>query len=317
MKNVTFDAWLPFAWHGIHLTLPADWNPGKITGEFNNGGVRQDDSQIVRLELEWKDARGDDRVGPIVDRYIEGLAKNAEKQKSKLRVERSPALPGLDLPDMQNIEYFIWESKFTVHTLACYSPLSDRLLFVRIMGREDENLDQILPRILNSIKDTNPESPKTWALYDMICESPAGYQLESFELKSGHVRLKFEKDNNTLLIDRLGLARTILANRKLDAWYPEFFNKDVRHVHAEQEMQPGTTTDQVMTVQGRPKSRWRGLLQPLPFWNMRPRQFLQGKVWTDLEANKIFGVHLFYKKQETASDIDICLQSVKAVSPTK
>ncbi len=85
MKNLTYASWLPFAWQGIQLMLPSEWNPGKITGEANNGGVRLDDAQIVRLELEWKEARGDDRVALIVDRYIGGLAKNAEKQKNKMK----------------------------------------------------------------------------------------------------------------------------------------------------------------------------------------------------------------------------------------
>ncbi|MBT3605546.1 MAG: hypothetical protein HN521_20980 [Candidatus Latescibacteria bacterium] len=315
MKNLTFTNWLPFAWQGIQLQIPADWNPGKITGEPNNGGVRLDDAQIVRLELEWKDARGDDRVEQIVDRYIEGLAKNAEKQKSKLKVERSAELNGLDLPQMQNVTFFNWQSNFIVYTLACYSPISDRLLFVRIMGRHDENLEEILPRILNSLIDTDPKGPQSWALYDMACTSPAGYQLESFELKSGHVRLKFEQDNNTLIIDRLGLAKTILANKTLDKWYPEFFGKDSRHIHTDFKTEETEDTNLALKVTGRPKSRWRGLLQPLPFWNMRPRQHLTGQVWTDFEANKIFAVQGFWKKQEDAPDVQACIDTVRAVEP--
>lgn len=315
MKNLTYASWLPFAWQGIQLMLPADWNPGKITGESNNGGVRLDDAQIVRLELEWKEARGDDRVGLIVDRYIEGLAKNAEKQKSKLKVERSANLDGLELPHMQNVEYFTWESNFIVYTLACYSPISDRLLFVRVMGRQDENLDGILPRILNSLIDTDPKSAQLWTLYDMQCTSPPEYVLESFELKSGHVRLKFEHGNNTLLIDRIGLAKTILTNKQLDVWYPDFFGKDSRHIRIDSQLATTPDNNQSLTLTGRPKSRWRGLLQPLPFWNMRPRQFLTGRVWTDFEANKIFAVQSFWKKKEDAPDMETCIQSVRAVSP--
>lgn len=312
MKNLTYTHWLPFAWQGVKINIPADWNPGKITGEANNGGVRLDDSQIVRLELEWKEARGDDRVAQIVDRYIEGLAKNAEKQKSKLRVERTVPLNNLNLPHMQNVEFFTWESNFIVHTLACYSPLSDRLLFVRIMAKRDESVEDILPLILNSLEDTDPKIAQPWALYDMQCTSPAGYQLESFELKSGHVRLKFEQENNTLLIDRLGLAKTILSKRQLDNWYPEFFGKDVRHLHIDTHLK--TEDNQYLTINGRPKSRWRGLLQPLPFWNMRPRQQLTARVWTDFEENKIFAVHGFWKKQEDAPDMEACIESVRAVS---
>jgi hypothetical protein len=73
--------------------------------------------------------------------------------------------------------------------------------------------------------------------------------------------------------------------------------------------------DLKLNIHGRPKSRWRGLLQPLPFWNMRPRQFLTGRLWTDFDANKIFAVQGFWKKQEEAPDVEACVRSVFAVSP--
>ncbi len=313
MKNLAFDTYVPFAWQGIGLSIPSAWNPGKISGEANSGEVRLDDSQIARLEIEWKDARGDDRVAQIVDRYIEGLAKNAKKQKSRLRVERSPKAIDLDLPAMQNTQYFSWESRYTVHTLATYSPVSDRLIFIRIMGRTDENLNSILPRVLNTLQDTSPDGPFTWALYDLICQSPPGYELENFELKSGHIGLRFKKESTLLNIDRLSLARTILNGRALDDWYMEFFTKSLRHIQVETRTQTkGPNT--VLWVKGHPKNRWQGLLQPLPFWNMRPRQNLSGRIWTDLESNKIFAVQTFWKKPEDAPDLNACCKDVTAIS---
>ncbi len=313
MKNLIFDEYVPFAWHGIGLTIPSEWNPGKISGEANSGEVRLDDSQIARIELEWKEARGDDRVEQIVDRYIEGLAKNAKKQKSRLRVERNPKAIDLDLPAMQNTQYFVWESRYTVHTLATYSPASDRLIFIRIMSRTDENLDAVLPLVFNTLRDTPPGDPLTWALYDMICQSPPEYELENFELKSGHIGLRFQKDSTRLNIDRFSLARTILNSKDLDEWYVEFFTKDLRHIHVETDIQT-QDTNIVLSVNGYPKSRWQGLLQPLPFWNMRPRQNLSGRVWTDMETNKIFVVQTFWKKSEGAPNLDAYCKDVTAIS---
>jgi hypothetical protein len=309
VKYLSYDTYSPFAWQGIRLTIPYEWNPGKIAGEAISGEVRIDDSQIVRLELEWKNARGDDQVAQIVDRYIEGLAKNAKKQKSRLRVDRSPETLDLDLPQMKNTQYFIWESRFTVHTLSCYSPASDRLIFIRVMSRTDENLDNVLPQILNSLEDTSPDEPYTWALYDLVCQSPPGYELDTFELKSGHVGLKFQHKDNTLYIDRLSLARTILGGKDLDQWYMEFFRKDLRHMEVDCQMQTDNDNTR-LSVHGRPKSRWRGILQPLPFWNLRPRQNLSGQVWTDLKTNKIFAVQTYWKKPEEAPDLQALCQKV-------
>lgn len=310
MKTLTYDSYSPFAWQGIRLTIPSEWNPGKIAGEAISGEVRIDDSRIVRLELEWKDARGDDRVAQIVDRYIEGLAKNAKKQKSHLRVDRSPEMLDLNLPAMKSIQYFIWESRFTVHTLACYSPVSDRLIFIRVMSRTDESLDGVLPQIFNALEDTSPDEPRAWALYDLVCQSPPEYELDTFELKSGHVGLKFQhKNGNTVYIDRLSLARTILSDKDLDQWYMEFFRKDLRHVEVDSQIQTDNDETRV-SVQGHPKSRWLGILQPLPFWNMRPRQNLSGQVWTDLKTNKIFAVQTYWKKPDEAPDLEALCRKV-------
>ena len=141
----------------------------------------------------------------------------------------------------------------------------------------------------------------------------AGYELENFDLKSGHIGLKFERENTLLNIDRLSLARTILNNKNLDEWYMEFFAKSLRHMHVETDLQI-RGPNLVLSVNGRPKSRWHGLLQPLPFWNTRPRQNLSGRVWTDLEANKIFAVQTFWKNSEDAPDLDACCADVTAIS---
>ena len=307
--------WSPFAWQGIHLLVPSDWNPGKISGEHPSGSVRFDDSHIVRIEMEWKEARGDDRVGLIVDRYVEGLAKNAQKEKNRLEVERNATCPGLSLPDMRHVEYFIWRSRFIVYTLACYSPVSDRLLFVRISGRHDENLEAILPRLFNSLKDTSIEAPQSWALYDMTCVSPPGYTLDTFDLKSGHVSLKFLHKNTQLQIDRFSLAQIILKGRTLQDWFLDFFKKDLRHIHVTNTHAETTDNNQRLIVEGLPKSRLRALLQPLPFWNVRPRLYLTGRVWTDFSANKIFVVQTFWKKSEDPPDIDLYCQQVLPTEP--
>jgi hypothetical protein len=109
----------------------------------------------------------------------------------------------------------------------------------------------------------------------------------------------------------------ILKNRTLEDWYLDFFSKDLRHTHLHCDPITETEGNLCMAVTGSPRSRWRGLLQPLPFWGMRPRLHLQGRVWTDFDANKIFTVQLFCKKPDDAPDIDTLCQDVSAAIPEK
>jgi hypothetical protein len=308
-KKLKYADWVRFSWHGIGLDVPSEWNPGKISGDHKSGNVRLDDPTTVRLEVEWKEARGDDGVGLVVDRYIEGLAKEAQKGKSSLNVSRQTDCPWLDLPEMTSPQYFTWETDYNIHTVAAYSPLSDRLLFVRIMLQTHEDPDNLLSRILNSLTDTPPDQPQVWSLYDLTCTSPAGYTLETYELKSGHIRLRFIQGTTSVQVDRLSLAQMLLKNRTLTAWYEDFFRKDLRHtVTQTSDVEVGEHPG--IAVIGKPKSRWRGLLSPLPFWGVRPRLNLDGRIWPCMESNKIYCVQIHCRKTGENPDISECCKGV-------
>lgn len=286
-----------------------EWNPGKITGDFNAGSVRLDDPTLARLEIEWKDARGDERVAPIVDRFLDGLAQSARKEKKRVDINRNPDAGWIDLPDARSPVLFAWQAEHLVHALVFYSPPSDRLLFVRIRTRPDEDARDNIGRILNSIRDTSPDGHRTWALYDLVCSSPPLFSLESYELKSGHLRLCFQHGRNMLQVDRLSLARVLLKRRTLVEWYQEFFRKSIRQVNLDvRETSLGNHPG--LQIRGKPKSRWRGLLMPLPFWNVRPRLNMEARVWTCSHVNKIYAVHTYYKKQQDSADIEDARSSV-------
>jgi hypothetical protein len=314
-KTLKYENWVPFSWYGIGLDIPAEWNPGKIAGDHKSGNVRLDDPTTVRLEVEWKEARGDDRVAIIVDRYVEGLAKGAQKEKSSLNVKRQTDCTWLDLPNMTTPEYFTWDTEYSVHTIAVYSPVSDRLIFVRIMLHPHEDPGSTLMRILNSLTDTSPDEAQTWSLYDLICTSPPGYVLETYELKSGHIRLRFDLGRNSVQVDRLSLAEMLLKNRTLSDWYKEFFRKELRHSNIETS-EAKTFEHMGIEVTGKPKSRWRGLLAPLPFWNVRPRLNMEGRVWPCMESNKIYCVQIHWKNEKEAPDLPTCCEGVRCHAPT-
>ena len=59
MKRLRYDHWQDLAWYGVKLNIPDEWNPGQLVGDAGSGNVRLDDAQIVRAEIEWKEAGGD------------------------------------------------------------------------------------------------------------------------------------------------------------------------------------------------------------------------------------------------------------------
>ena len=80
-----------FAWQGLTLEVPEDWNLGRVDGDFEKGYGRLDDAEIVRLELEWRRLRGRGealRLTELVDRYLQNLEKKADKAGASFSVER-------------------------------------------------------------------------------------------------------------------------------------------------------------------------------------------------------------------------------------
>ncbi len=300
MKRLRYNTWQDLAWYGITLSVPDEWNPGQLVGDPRSGNVRLDDAQIVRVEVEWKEAGGNPEVARIVDRYVEGLAKNAQKQKQALSVERRVPIDGLGHSALSGAECFRWKGTFEVTTLAGYSEITDRLLFIRVMNRPDEDANELLADLFNSVGDTGPDDWQPWGLYGLTCRTPPDYPLEEYDLKSGHIRLLFKKDKALLRIDRLSLARTLLSGSTLADWYRDFFAKDLRFIDTDIHDQ----NDGTITIDGAPKGRVQSLLQPLPFWNTRPRLFLDGRAWVSDEENKIFALQSFYAREEDAPNLD-------------
>ena len=205
--------------------------------------------------------------------------------------------------------FFAWQAEYRIHSLAFYSAASDRLFFFKIRQGLTRTPEDNIRRILNSIRDTAPDRDRTWSLYDLVCSSPPQYFLETYDLKSGHLRLCFQHGRDILQFDRLSLAKVLLKKRTLLDWYQEFFRKNLRHVNLDaHETKIGEHVG--LTVRGKPKSRWRGLLMPLPFWNTRPRLNMEARVWTCDDVNKIYAVHTFYKKQKDAPDIENARRAV-------
>ena len=88
MKKVRYDAWAALGWQGFLMRVPSEWNPGRLTGDFKTGSLRVDDAEVVRMEMEWREAQGDVSVSGVVDRFVEGLTKEVQRKKADLVIKR-------------------------------------------------------------------------------------------------------------------------------------------------------------------------------------------------------------------------------------
>ena len=292
--------WADFGWQGVRLRVPEDWNLGKVDGSPDSGYARLDDAEIVRAEVEWRTIRerANESVGALVDRYVEGLEKKAGKADLNFAVQRrAKFLKDKRWLEGRDYETFTWEADFRAFNLALKAA-DGRILLLRLLGGRDEDLREIVEEVMPSLEDHFEEEQWVWSVYGLQFSMPTDFKLESHELKSGHIQLSFEKGKQICRVQRLSLAQLLLKKRELSDWYPVFFKKQLRDMDVEVAAEevdghPG------LRMTGKPRSRWRQILRPLPWINPRPRQYMDGRAWHCEATSKICIVeHLFRKKDQ-------------------
>ena len=297
--------WAEFAWQGLMLEVPEDWNLGRVDGDFEKGYARLDDAEIVRLELEWRRIRGRGevlRLTELVDRYLENLKKKADKAGASFSVERrAKFLKNKKFLAGREYEVFTWEADFRAYNLAVVLE-GGRIVLLRVLAYLDESLEAEAEAVFRSLVDQEGGESYLWNVYGVRFAVPADFKLESHSLKSGHIQLDFTRDKHALKVHRLSMARILLKDARLEDWYPVFFKKQLRDMLVEVAAAEVCGMAAV-SVAGRPRSRWRQLLRPLPFLNPRPRQYLCAKAWHDAERDKIAIVEHFHRRKEAEEGI--------------
>ncbi len=297
--------WADFGWQGVRLQVPEDWNLGKVDGDYKSGYARLDDAEIVRAEIEWRDTAGR-HVGNItglVDKYLANLKKKADKADMPFEVERRAKflkdkrwLAGYDY------ETFIWEADYRAFNLARVCGECGRVILLRLLTRLDETPESYMDQVFQSLEDHATNGQTLWSVYGLRFAMPEDYKLKEYQLKSGHIQLSLEQGRHICTVHRISLAHILLKDTTLANWYNGFFKKQLRDFNYEIfETEIGGHPG--IRIEGRPRSRFRQLLRPLPFLNPRPRQYMDANLWHWEEGNKICIVDHLYRKKDEKGDL--------------
>ncbi len=300
------NGWEDFGWQGLRLHVPTDWNLGRVDGDAEKGYARLDDAEIVRAEIEWRKLKGREVGVPLsdlVDRYLEGLKKKADKSGAGFEVQRRARfLREKQWLDGYDYELFTWDADFRAFNLALRFVSTQRVILLRILAQRNEDLVDVVDRVFRSLRDEADRDQHLWCVYGLRFFMPAEFALSGHELKSGHIQLRFEQGRRECRVHRLSMARLLLKGSDVEQWYPVFFKKQLRDfvIDITQEQVEGHVG---LRLAGRPRSRWRQLLRPLPFVNPRPRLFMDARIWHRQDQDKISVVEYLYRKRDDTSDI--------------
>lgn len=310
--------WADFGWQGIFLRVPDEWNLGKVDGDAKSGYARLDDAEIVRAEVEWRETPERGRRLPVpdlVERYLDKLEKKAEKMDTPFSVTRQAKFLR-DKRWLEGSEYeaFTWRADYLAYNLARACPECGRILLLRVLARLTENLEELADLVFRSLACHSGDGQRYWSVYGMSFRVPEDFNLSKHELKSGNIQMTFERKNHSCRVQRLSMAQMLLKGTTLQEWYPNFFRKQLRDFNFDI---AGTEVGdhRGLRVTGRPRSRFRQLLRPLPLLNPRPRQHLDALVWHCEEGNRICVVEHLYKRQKERDDLTERLSAAYVCHP--
>lgn len=206
------------AWQGWRVSLPAEWNPVRLEGDWDNGSAIVADLHGARLAMRWRAAarRPIDHARAVTAAMESEIGKLAAAEARELALsgfERSmlyiePRPPGRD----------VWTA---------WSPVSRRLVQAVYQVRRREHLLATL--ILRHLRDTAPTEPVPWAVFDLSCIAPAGMRLYRQMLNAGDLSLWFVGPPGRLGVRQIALAGVALRRKPLEGWLADERRRLGRH----------------------------------------------------------------------------------------
>lgn len=210
-------------WQGITLKVPADWSLVGVSGDDKKGYFRVDGPIAAALEVRWSSAAGKPPDLMAKGReFMSTLEKSCKKGRVKFSSKIKPE------EKVANSVVFQWKADRAGQGRLTYCPECDRVLIAQVISSKDENVSSQAPAILGSMKDHRDDGWVDWALYGLEFAVPASYRIEKQQLMSGYLSLAFKSRAKTLVVERWGLAGTLLGEMELEQWYRKDVTPDVK-----------------------------------------------------------------------------------------
>ena len=214
-----------FGWHGLQLTVPSNWEMVSNRGGHESGYVALADGAAVRLEMKWDVAsqRGSPSEGASL--YIRQLRKRAKKSGTGITVNRQLNLASLS---GKETECYDWSGGTRGAAVVARCEECGRLAHIIVLGQPGQSLRGLARTVFGSFKDHPEDDLVAWKFYDVTFSSPKDMYLRRHDLKTGCIRMLFERKGRELEFVRVSLARVLVAGRGLEEWLRDFYSPELK-----------------------------------------------------------------------------------------
>lgn len=281
-------------WQGIVAEVPEDWCLSAVSGEDKEGYFRIDSTRSLVLEAKWSKFTGTANLQSRLAAYLEDLKKKAKKRKLDFEFK-------IKAKD-EDVLNFSWRSDRKAQGKMWKCDNCSRIMIAQLSGAVNEDVSIEASKIFPTIVDHGDDDWRIWGVYGLVTEVPPGYALEKHQLMSGYIQLVFRRKTDRIMVERWGLANTVLKGTNLKDWFM------LRSIH---ELRPYRFTienvqfedEQGLQIAGRRSSIKEHLRTAFEFVTLqKPSYKLDGYVWRCEESNKIFSVQTMHSKKENVID---------------
>lgn len=212
-------------WQGFGLEHPADWELNRIKGSRRTTYLSLDDGTRVRLEVNWRPVQKTVSLETLVDKQAATLSKAAGRRRLKLKVNRKKRVGRVRA---FNYETFTWTADVSACELVARCKRCSRVILIRVIGDKAKLPTDEAAQIFSSLACYCEQDFERWGAFGLDVQIPAAFELEYSSLKAGLCELTFSDRKTELKIMRVSMARMILEDKKMVAWYEALAPKQLR-----------------------------------------------------------------------------------------
>jgi len=214
------EGWSTIAWEGVSVRVPTDWSLVGVSGDAHKGYLRVDSPGTSVLEMRWLKAGNKPpelmaKGRELLSNLEKSCRKKGTKLASKIKADGDAVA-------------FWWKADRIGEGRLTYCKKCDRVLIAQVIYSRDEDISETARTILKSMRDHRSDELINWALYGLEFAVPPGYVIDKYTLMSGYLQLSFKNHARRLIVERWGLAKTLLGEGSLIDWYRKDVLPDVK-----------------------------------------------------------------------------------------
>lgn len=202
------------------LKAPKDWSLVAVTGDEKKGYFRVDSPRSTSAEVRWIEVKSPPDIEARTKDFLRQLEKANKKRKMPFTWQVKPRKQTkIETATGGSSVGFTWRGDRNGYGRLLYCPTCRRVVIAQIVSPLGEDASGVAGELLGTVCDHQDPEWQMWALYDLQVSLPSDYRLVKHSLMSSYIMLSFKSKDAELIVERWGLANTLLKRSGMEDWF--------------------------------------------------------------------------------------------------